>query len=1150
MSIDLEAARRLLDFGNRLGDSQVARAEEQLQGAVALHNILDRHEVAYLADEVGMGKTYVALGALALFRHFNPNFRALVIAPRQNIQSKWVKEFRNFVRYNVRVPDLRVRGLHLEPARPLVECDRLQDFVREVGEDPERDFFLRMSSFSLPLQADDEADTTERLRDQFLEELPWVPREALRGGGAFKRNLARAINCALPVFDLVMVDEAHHLKHGAERAAARNQVMALMMGRASEEETPAWARNFGPRAKRVLFLSATPVEESFKQLWNQLDVFGKADGFSELGAARHEVDEETRKNVARKFMVRRATAIPIGNERFTKNRYRREWRHGGVKNFDEPIAVTDPRHRLVVALVQKKVSELLGSEKFGNRFQVGMLASFESFQETIAKKDDDSVFDGDQTEDQLEKDGIDVRPLNTLARSYRTTFDGKELPHPKLDAMVDALAGRWGTGRKALVFVRRVASVRELKRKLDDRYDDWLEARLRAELPTHHERLQSLFAEYRKEKTELRNTNRDQVMIEASAPNEEAEVGGSDTFFAWFFRGDGPKKVFSGATLKKRFVSSSGAFATFFEENVVAVLLQVAPSEVPRKLAELIGEPQEVVMAAIAQSARALLRAGEKVTRAARFEAVQAATIQRLKERGDQLGTLAKHVWHELYEGLGRRSIARSEEIPVEEYLTEATFFTELRRRPELARQLFPGALPTTAEQFDVHWFKVALLGSLARLGHSLIDLYVTVVRHRPTLDLGRRDDDQEDTGAAPVARFLDLLAEQAALPASSRTFCAFDELRQAAQNFDAIFDTNLTHLRDRKLGEVRRAVGSTLGEQQPVGGMHGSVNKSLISQFRMPGYPLVLVTTDLLQEGEDLHTFCSDVFHYGISWTPSAMEQRIGRIDRVRSQTDRRLSALSVGPSGDAKLQVFVPTLRESVEVLQVNRVLRRMNRFVELMHEGVGQLRNEDPKIDVAQESLESIEPPEPLPDVELKSSFGIDPTLLRGKRTSLVASEKEAEELLRRFHALRSAALVAQYRVEWEPVPTDRSDRLFGTVKLEQRQQPFALFLRIVRGRPVLKCVSPIGRVFDRNDVIDVQASAWTRIGVINAGAVGSYDLTVEDEVLLTSNEGQDLERLRLVLLRVAKKADELELRLLSADEPLETFRKDLNEGSNEA
>src|SRR5206468_8590016 len=100
-------------------------AEEQLRGAVAVHNVLLENDFAYLADEVGMGKTYVALGAVALFRHFNPSFRILVIAPRENIQKKWVKELLNFTEGNFRFPDLRVRSLQGTPAREPVICGSL-----------------------------------------------------------------------------------------------------------------------------------------------------------------------------------------------------------------------------------------------------------------------------------------------------------------------------------------------------------------------------------------------------------------------------------------------------------------------------------------------------------------------------------------------------------------------------------------------------------------------------------------------------------------------------------------------------------------------------------------------------------------------------------------------------------------------------------------------------------------------------------------------------------------------------------------------------------------------------------------------------------------------------------------------------------------
>ena len=139
---------------------------------------------------------------------------------------------------------------------------------------------------------------------------------------------------------------------------------------------------------------------------------------------------------------------------------------------------------------------------------------------------------------------------------------------------------------------------------------------------------------------------------------------------------------------------------------------------------------------------------------------------------------------------------------------------------------------------------------------------------------------------AALSSLLLDLLERQRNEPGLT----AWCELHEAAEHFDLIVDTNMPSLWERKLAEMPTEIGKVLREQQPIGGMFGAVNRTLVRQFRMPGYPLVLVTTDLLQEGEDLHLFCSRVYHYGISWMPSSMEQRIGRIDRVRSQTERRL--------------------------------------------------------------------------------------------------------------------------------------------------------------------------------------------------------------------------------------------------------------------
>lgn len=429
--IDVATASQLLDFGARIG--QGPRAQEQLEGAVAVHNILERHRVAYLADEVGMGKTYVALGALALFRHFDPDFRAVVIAPKENIQRKWMKEFGNFVAYNLRFPDLRVAAIDRQPARPLAACDNLIDFVREVTVDAGRDFFLRLSSFSLALGDDEERRGWRRVRDELRQDVPWLPEAVLdlrSNKELFKDNFARAVCCALPVFDLVIVDEGHNLKRGFKAGvAARNRVLALAFGHPSERDFAREFPRYGPRAKRVLFLSATPLEETYEQVWNQLDVFGLGKDFEEL--CDDNLSEDEKKSVTAKFLVRRVTTMRVGGEGLTKNQYRREWRRGGVRKHDEPIRMEDDRQRLIVALVQKKVAELLGSEQFNMSFQIGMLASFESFLETTRLKrtdnDGEANFDdAEQTDDERDeavrlatREGIDVRDVNRMTRNYR-----------------------------------------------------------------------------------------------------------------------------------------------------------------------------------------------------------------------------------------------------------------------------------------------------------------------------------------------------------------------------------------------------------------------------------------------------------------------------------------------------------------------------------------------------------------------------------------------------------------------------------------------------------------------------------------------------------------------------------------------------------
>jgi hypothetical protein len=87
----------------------------------------------------------------------------------------------------------------------LVRCDNLQQFIRETTVNPDRDFFLRFSSFSLG--TGDEEEDVRALRTGFsvnchgFEDAVTSLRKR-----EFKDSLAMALCCALPEFNLLVVD--------------------------------------------------------------------------------------------------------------------------------------------------------------------------------------------------------------------------------------------------------------------------------------------------------------------------------------------------------------------------------------------------------------------------------------------------------------------------------------------------------------------------------------------------------------------------------------------------------------------------------------------------------------------------------------------------------------------------------------------------------------------------------------------------------------------------------------------------------------------------------------------------------------------------------------------------------------------------------
>lgn len=63
---------------------------------------------------------------------------------------------------------------------------------------------------------------------------------------------------------------------------------------------------------------------------------------------------------------------------------------------------------------------------------------------------------------------------------------------------------------------------------------------------------------------------------------------------------------------------------------------------------------------------------------------------------------------------------------------------------------------------------------------------------------------------------------------------------------------------------------------------------RMLMLAFNSPFYPEVLVASAVLAEGVDLHLNCRQIIHHDLSWNPSTLEQRTGRVDRIGAKVEK----------------------------------------------------------------------------------------------------------------------------------------------------------------------------------------------------------------------------------------------------------------------
>lgn len=105
-------------------------------------------------------------------------------------------------------------------------------------------------------------------------------------------------------------------------------------------------------------------------------------------------------------------------------------------------------------------------------------------------------------------------------------------------------------------------------------------------------------------------------------------------------------------------------------------------------------------------------------------------------------------------------------------------------------------------------------------------------------------------------------------------------------------------------------------------GGTDRETRRNLLLTFNTPFFPEVLVASAVLAEGVDLHRNCRYVIHHDLCWNPSTLEQRTGRVDRINAKAERVKQSI----------HVYLPYLAETQDE-KMYRVVRDRERWFQVI-------------------------------------------------------------------------------------------------------------------------------------------------------------------------------------------------------------------------
>lgn len=832
----------------------------QTEGVAYLWNTLSKNHVALLADEVGMGKTFEALGVAALLWRRKPEAKILVVAPNRDICAHWQREFTAFTRDLYLKSDGLVKSKKDgKPVPPFGAHYRLPELTEAIEHRsaqalPAQFYVTTIHSLSgLVDSSDSSTDKTAAARK-------------------VARNLHRRILDATDGegFDLLIVDEAHYFRNrrgGSQRVAAAEEFFGKPGSRIAD---------------RTLLLTATPSHTRLGDVANILNYFlentlleGKA------------VDE-----LMRRYGLRRFRRMEGRGTSYTKHHYRRE--------IATPCQFGDsPQDEMFFALYQKLLITrgILNEDK--RRALYGYLEGFESAGK--GEKQQGAKALGEELEHERSKDfqaADDTKLLLDMSKDFRGLF-GSAPDHPKYDGIVKLCTPQDLFGQptkrglhedKHLVFVRRIPSVRELTKRINERYDELLAQHITSALGWDGEAQarwkssdwsRDVFNEFTKG-TSLGKTDGDEDHVnEGDGESEPSDA--HDYLRSRIAELFVTKKATDGNPPLPATDCSRFSLSMRKTNSIFSMLL----------------EPASDYQEGGYDWHYHFVQGGKQ-----RMDFAKAAQMQRM----EATKAFPQDVVNDLrpYDAVKRdydKPLATIWSI-VYQHLPE----------PEKATLCnWASISPRIAENF-ANYLKAGFLFA----SPVVVELYVWYAKFEKELS-------ENEKHANVQRRYLKFLRYvRKKIPSSLLLKYFISAL--------ATFEQLCTKIIDHEIDAWDKGwrTLTTLSSPAWYASGESSHRQHLILGFNSPFYPNTLMATSVFQEGVNLHLQCRKVHHYGIAWTPGDNEQRVGRIDRLFGKVNSLLR--EHGPDGSA-LEINYPYLKNSFDEDQVGSFVERKHEVEEKM-------------------------------------------------------------------------------------------------------------------------------------------------------------------------------------------------------------------------